>query len=103
MSVLPAMIPSAVLYKKHTLILILYKRQKPVQRQAFAVAFALIKARKVVRGLRQGLTEGERDAVADVVVWRPKKRDDPWKLSEELPSQRAPSVARPWMPEDGED
>ena len=37
----------------------------------FAIAFALIKARKVVRGLRQGLTEEERYAVADAVVRRP--------------------------------
>lgn len=36
----------------------------------FAIAFALIKARKVVRGLRQGLTEEECYAVADAVVCR---------------------------------
>jgi hypothetical protein len=66
----------------------------------FAVAFALIKARKVVRGLREGLTEDERYAVADAVVWRLKEHGDPWKLSEELPAQGTTAVARPWMPED---
>ena len=68
----------------------------------FAVAFALIKARKVVRGLREGLTEDERYAVADAVVWRLKEHGDPWKLSEDLPAQTA-AVARPWMPEERED
>ena len=43
----------------------------------FAIAFALIKARKVVRGLRQGLTEDERYVVADAVVWRLKEHGDP--------------------------
>jgi hypothetical protein len=65
----------------------------------FAVAFALIKARKVVRGLREGLTEDERYAMADAVVWRLKDHGDPWKLSEDLPAQTT-AVARPWMPED---
>jgi hypothetical protein len=51
----------------------------------FAIAFALRKARKIVRGLRQGLTEQERYAVADDVVRRLQERGDPWKLSEELP------------------
>jgi hypothetical protein len=52
----------------------------------FAIAFALIQARKVVRGLRQGLTEEERYAVADQAVDRLKERGDPWKLGEEFPS-----------------
>jgi hypothetical protein len=34
----------------------------------FAIAFALIKARKLVRGLRQTLDEDERFRVADDVV-----------------------------------
>jgi len=61
----------------------------------FAIAFALIRARKVVRGLRQGLTEEERYAVADAVVWRLQEHGDPWRLSEELPpsrSSKAPST-----------
>ncbi len=65
----------------------------------FAVAFALIKARKVVRGLRRGLTEQERFAVADAVVWHLKKHGDPWKLSDELPDHSVPA-ARQWMPDD---
>lgn len=66
----------------------------------FAVAFALIKARKVVRGLREGLTEDERYAVADAVVWRLKEHGDPWKLSEELPAQSTTAVAQAWMPKE---
>jgi hypothetical protein len=45
----------------------------------FAIAFALIKSRKAVRGLRQGLTVEERYAVADAVVWRLQEHGDPWK------------------------
>ncbi len=69
----------------------------------FAVAFALIKARKVVRGLREGLTGDERYSVADAVVWRLKEHGDPWKLSEELPTQSTTAVAQPWMPKEGGD
>ena len=50
-----------------------------------------------MRRLREGLTEDERYAVADAVVWHLKKHGDPWKLFEELPAQSAPA-ARPWMP-----
>jgi hypothetical protein len=55
----------------------------------FAIAFALLKASKVVRGLRRGLTEDERYAVADAVVWRLQDHGDPWQLSEELPNVTA--------------
>jgi hypothetical protein len=51
----------------------------------FAIAFALIRARKLVRGLRQGLSEDERYLVADDVVHQLEERGDPWRLSEELP------------------
>lgn len=61
---------------------------------ASKIAFALIKARKVVRGLRQGLTEQERFAVAAAVVWRLKEHGDPWRLSEEMPDHGVPA-ARP--------
>jgi hypothetical protein len=51
-----------------------------------AVSFALIKAVKVVRGLRQGLTNEERSAVADDVVrLLRKERNDIWKLDEKWP------------------
>jgi hypothetical protein len=39
----------------------------------FAVAFALMRARKLVRGLRQGLSEDERYLIADDVVQRLQK------------------------------
>jgi hypothetical protein len=42
----------------------------------FAVGFALMQARKLVCGLRQGLTEEER--VADDVVRRLQDHGDPW-------------------------
>jgi len=51
----------------------------------FAVAFALTRARKLVRGLRQGLSEDERYLVADDVVHQLRQDADPWRLSEELP------------------
>ncbi len=51
----------------------------------FAIAFALRGARKLVRGLRQELTEEERYRVADDVVHHLKQHGDSWRLSEELP------------------
>jgi len=51
----------------------------------FAIAFALRGARKLVRGLRQGLTEDERFRVADDVVHRLKEHGDPWRLADDLP------------------
>ena len=66
----------------------------------FAIAYALIKARKVVRGLRHGLTEDERFAVADDVVRRLQERGDPWRLFEQLPeSTPGLSAAQRWTPE----
>jgi hypothetical protein len=56
----------------------------------FSIAFALGDAVKVVRGLRKGLTEAERYAVADQVVYRLKKYGDAWELDKELP-QRSPA------------
>jgi hypothetical protein len=56
------------------------------------LAFALAKAAKIVRGLRQGLTRDEREAVADHVVRQiAAKPYDPWKLNEELPP-RGPAI-----------
>ena len=51
----------------------------------FAIAFALRGARKLVRGLRQGLSEEERFRVADDVVLRLQQHGDPWRLTEDLP------------------
>ena len=50
----------------------------------FAIAYALIGARKIVRGLREGLSEEERYAVAEDVVHRLRQHGDPWRLWEEL-------------------
>jgi hypothetical protein len=48
-----------------------------------AIAFALRPARKIVRGLKEGLTEAVRFAVADHVVAQLKERGDPWDLNEQ--------------------
>ena len=40
----------------------------------YAIAFALRRARKIIRGLKDGLTEEERFAVADHVVAQLKDR-----------------------------
>jgi hypothetical protein len=54
--------------------------------------FALAKAVKIVRGLRQALTREEREAAADHVVRQiAAKPYDPWKLNEELPP-RGPAI-----------
>ncbi len=47
------------------------------------LAFAIRRAVKIVRGLKPGLTEAERYAVADHVVAQLKERGDPWRLDEE--------------------
>ena len=61
----------------------------------FAVAFALMRARKLVRGLRQGLSEEERYRVADDVVHRLKQHGDPWRLSDELPPAAGKGFSTP--------
>jgi hypothetical protein len=53
-------------------------------RLAFAISFALIRAVKVVRGLRQGLTDDQRHAVSAAAVSEMKRYGDPWRLGEEL-------------------
>jgi hypothetical protein len=55
---------------------------------ADAISFALIRARKIVRGLKQGLTEVDRHAVANDAVHELKRHGDPWKLNEEFPTHR---------------
>jgi len=52
---------------------------------SFAIGFALMSARKLVRGLPQELTEEERYRVANDVVHQLKQYGDPWRLSEDLP------------------
>jgi hypothetical protein len=48
----------------------------------YSIAFALRRARKIIRGLKEGLSEEERYAVADHVVRQLKERD--WRLDEEV-------------------
>jgi hypothetical protein len=55
-------------------------------------AFALRRSRKIVRGLKEGLSEDERFAVADHVVDQLKERGDPWRLNEDQPTAKAPST-----------
>jgi hypothetical protein len=57
-----------------------------------AIAYALRRSRKVIRGLKEGLTEQERFAVADHTVAQLKERGDPWRLSDEQPTARPPST-----------
>ena len=58
----------------------------------YNLAFALSRAVKVVRGLRQGLSEVERYAVADHVVSQLKERGDPWGLNDEAKPGRGPTT-----------
>jgi hypothetical protein len=58
----------------------------------YAIAFALRQSRKMVRGLKEGLSEDERFAVADHVVDQLKERGDPWWLNEDQPTAKAPST-----------
>jgi hypothetical protein len=51
-----------------------------------------MRARKIVRGLKEGLTEAERYAVADQVVSQLKQHGDPWELSEEAKPTRGPTT-----------
>jgi hypothetical protein len=63
----------------------------------FAIAFALMRARKLVRGLRQGLSEDERFLVADDVVHQLQQHGDPWALSQELPPTTGRAHSTPPM------
>jgi len=58
----------------------------------YKLAYALGRAVKIVRGLRQGLTEDERYAVADHVVSQLKEGGDPWGLSDEAKPGRGPTT-----------
>jgi hypothetical protein len=61
------------------------------------IAFAPMRARKLVRGLRQGLSEDERYLVADAVVHQLQERGDPWRLSKELPEATGKGYSTPPM------
>jgi hypothetical protein len=51
-----------------------------------------LRALLIVRGLRQGLTEDERHAVADRVVSQLRERGDPWRLDDEAKKGSAPTT-----------
>ena len=58
----------------------------------YAIAFAPRPSRKIVRGLKEGLTEEERYAMADHAVAQLKECGDPWRLNEEAPTAGPPST-----------
>jgi hypothetical protein len=58
----------------------------------YAIAFALRRSRKIIRGLKEGMTEEERFAVADHAVAQLKQRGDPWRLNEEANPAPPPST-----------
>jgi hypothetical protein len=58
----------------------------------YAIAYALMRSRKIIRGLKEGLTEGERYVVADHVVAQLKDHGDPWRLNEDQPTAKPPST-----------
>jgi hypothetical protein len=58
----------------------------------YAIAYALRRSRKIIRGLKEGLTEEERFAVADHTVTQLKERGDPWRLNEEAPTAKPPTT-----------
>lgn len=66
----------------------------------FAIAFALRRVRKLVRGVRQGLSEEERYLIADDVVSQLRARGDSWRLSEELPEMTGKGYSTPPMTKD---
>jgi hypothetical protein len=54
----------------------------------YAVALALRRSRKIVRGLKQEITEHERFAVADQL----NQRGDAWRLNDEQPTAPPPTT-----------
>jgi hypothetical protein len=58
----------------------------------YAIAFELRRSRKIVRGLKEGLTEDERFAVADHAIAQLKERGDPWRLDEEAKPAPPPTT-----------
>jgi hypothetical protein len=63
----------------------------------FAIAFALRRARKLVRGLHHELSEDERYLIADDVVQSLQQHGDPWALSQELTSSSGKAHSTPPM------
>jgi len=57
-----------------------------------SIGYALIRARKVVRGLSLSLSKDERQAVAQAAVDELRRNGDKWQLDEELPEQLSGEV-----------
>jgi hypothetical protein len=51
---------------------------------AHCISYALMRARKVVRGLSLSLTKDERKAIAQAAVNELRRQGDKWRLDEEL-------------------
>jgi hypothetical protein len=58
----------------------------------YKIAFALRQSSKIIRGLRQGLTEAKRIAVAEHVVSELQEHGDPWHLADEATQRPAPTT-----------
>jgi len=58
------------------------------------ISYALIRARKVVKGLSLTLSKDERKAVAERAVDELRRNGDWWKLDEELPEQGTGTFTR---------
>ena len=64
-----------------------------VMGDAFTDEDASRRAAKIVRGLKQALTEDDRFAVADDVVAQLKEHGDPWRLSEQARPKTGPRTS----------
>ncbi len=58
----------------------------------YRIAFAPRRASKIIRGLRQGLTEAERYAFAEHVASQLQEHGDPWHLTDEAKPQGGPTT-----------
>jgi hypothetical protein len=66
---------------------------------AHSISFALIRARKIVKGLSLSLTQDERQAVAQRAVDELRRHGDHWRLDEELPKAEVHSTPRNYRQE----
>jgi len=76
----------SVLHRSSLYVLIAHDKGEVLR---YAIAFARRRARKIIRGLKEGLNEEERFAVADHAVEQLKERGDSWRLNEEAPTAKA--------------
>src|SRR5262245_12179727 len=78
------------LLRQSSPVAFLRERFYPVAPAACGIA----RARKIVKGLSQGLTQAERQAVAAAAVDELRRDGDQWKLNEELPKGEVHSTPR---------